>query len=61
MVVLIGMIISVPLGIASAIYITDMKGRSTLLKYEDHGISPDIPLNNQSDWIEQVVGIIRKK
>ena len=27
MVVLIGMIISVPLGIASAIYITDMKGR----------------------------------
>lgn len=43
------------------VYLTDMKGRSTLLKYEDHGISPDIPLNNQSDWIEQVVGIIRKK
>lgn len=43
------------------IYLTDMKGKASLLKYEDHGISPDIFLNDQSDWVEQVVGIIKKK
>ena len=43
------------------VYLTDMKGKSSLLQYEDYGISPDISLNDQSDWIEQVVGIIKKK
>ena len=43
------------------IYLTDMKGKASLLQYEDHGIRPDISLNDQSDWIEQVVGIIKKK
>ena len=43
------------------IYLTDMKGKASLLQYEDYGISPDITLHDHSDWIEQVVDIIRKK
>lgn len=43
------------------IYPTDMKGSEKLLQYEDYGIRPDIILNDDSNWIEQVVELIRKK
>lgn len=43
------------------IYITDMKGTARLLEYEDGGIEPDIILNGDTSWIEQVVELIRKK
>ena len=31
-----------------------------MLKYEDVGINPDISLNEDSNWIEQAIKIIRK-
>ena len=41
------------------IYPTDMRGGSKkLLKYEDKGIIPSVLLNEDADWIEQVVKII---
>jgi C-terminal processing protease CtpA/Prc len=43
------------------IYPTDMKGSKKHLQYEDYGINPDIFLKDDTDWIEQVVAIIRKK
>ena len=43
------------------IYPTDMNDNAKLLQYEDYGISPDIILRNDKDWIEQVVEIIRKE
>lgn len=43
------------------IYPTDMKGRPKFLQYEDRGINPEIVLKNETDWIEQVVQIIREK
>jgi hypothetical protein len=43
-----------------AIYPTDMKGPRKLLQYEDQGIQPDIYLNGESDWLEQVLRIIKK-
>ena len=42
------------------IYVTDMKNPARLLKYEDVGINPDISLNEDSNWIEQAIKIIRK-
>ncbi len=42
------------------IYLTDMNNGSSLLKYEDVGISPDIVLRNDIDWIGQVLAIIMK-
>jgi hypothetical protein len=41
-------------------YPTDLKGAAKLLQFEDQGIQPDIILNGDSDWIEQVVEIINK-
>lgn len=43
------------------IYPTDMKGSPKLLQYEDYGINPDTVLSDDTNWIEQVVEIIRKK
>lgn len=44
------------------IYPTDMYGGSLdLLKYEDYGIKPDIYLHDNSDWIRQVLDIIKKR
>lgn len=43
------------------IYPTDMKGSVKLLQYEDYGIRPDNILNEDSNWINQVVELIRKK
>lgn len=40
---------------------TDMRGKAKHLKYEDVGITPDVFLNDQSDWIEQVVEVIKKR
>lgn len=40
---------------------TDMRGKAKHLQYEDVGITPDIFLNDQSNWIEQVVEVIKKK
>lgn len=40
------------------IYITDMKGSSGRLKYEDVGIDAEIPLDNGSDWIEQILKLL---
>ena len=42
------------------IYPTDMRGNARLLKYEDHGIQPAIILNNDEDWIKQVIRVIDK-
>lgn len=45
-----------------SIYPTDMKGGpKRILKYEDNGITPSVLLNEEADWIEQVVKIIVKK
>jgi hypothetical protein len=41
-------------------YPTDMRDSGNYLEYEDEGIKPDIVLNQESDWIEQVVTRIRK-
>lgn len=43
------------------IYPTGVKGRGNLLQYEDYGIKPGIILQNDSNWIDQIVEIIRKK
>lgn len=43
------------------IYITDMKDRGNYLKYESIGIAPDSILQNNQDWIEQVVRKIENK
>lgn len=43
------------------IYPTDMKGNKKLLQYENYGIIPDISLNQNSDWIGQVIKIIQEK
>lgn len=42
------------------VYVTDMKNPAKLLKYEDVGIKPDIFLDGDSNWIEQVIKIIRE-
>ena len=43
------------------IYPTDMKSRRKFLQYEDYGIKPDIILNDDRNWIEQVVDVTRTK
>jgi len=43
------------------IYPTDMNNGSSLLQYEDYGIKPDIILTDDSDWIKQVVEVLRRK
>lgn len=43
-----------------SIYITDMKGKAEHLLYEDHGINPDISLDENTDWIEQIITRVRK-
>jgi Peptidase family S41 len=43
------------------IYLTDMNNGAALLQYEDYGIKPDIILTEDSDWIKQVVGVLRRK
>lgn len=50
---------SVSLG-AYKLYITDMKGSPRDLAYEDQGITPDITLQPDSNWIQQVVDIIKR-
>lgn len=40
------------------LYITDMKGTARDLRFEDVGVSPDIALEPDSDWLEQVKKII---
>ena len=41
------------------VYPTDMRGKAKHLQYEDVGITPDIFLNDQSNWIDQVIEIIK--
>lgn len=43
------------------IHPTDMKGRKKHMQYEDYGINPTIILRDNTNWIEQVVEIIKKK
>ncbi|MBG9374612.1 hypothetical protein I5907_00070 [Panacibacter sp. DH6] len=43
------------------LYLTDMNNGATLLQYEDYGIQPDILLQNDKDWLDQVLEIIRGK
>lgn len=43
------------------IYITDLKGERSFLEYEDHGIEPQIELHNESDWVSQVMALIRNR
>ncbi|GGF28661.1 S41 family peptidase [Flavobacterium limi] len=42
------------------IYPTDMKGDEKFLQYEDYGITPDIVLRTDIDWIEQVIEVVQK-
>lgn len=37
---------------------TDMRDNAQYLPYENHGVTPDHILNNQSDWVKQVVKMI---
>lgn len=43
------------------IYPTDMNDNAKLLKYEDFGITPDIILRDDSNWIDQLIEMIKKK
>ncbi len=43
------------------IYPTDMNDHAKMLPYEDYGISPDIVLKDDRNWIEQVTDIIRNR
>lgn len=43
-----------------SIYITDMKGKDEHLLYEDSGINPDINLDENADWVEQIVNLMQK-
>jgi C-terminal processing protease CtpA/Prc len=36
------------------VMVTDMKDQGHYLRYEDKGVNPDITLNNEADWIEQI-------
>ncbi|MCC8424481.1 S41 family peptidase [Mucilaginibacter sp. UR6-11] len=40
------------------IYTTDMKDPANYLRYEEIGVKPDIYLNNDKDWLEQVLTYI---
>jgi hypothetical protein len=40
------------------IYVTDLKGPSSLLRFENAGVQPDIYLNNSGDWIVKLLNII---
>jgi hypothetical protein len=42
------------------VYPTDMTGNANLLQYEDVGIRPDIFLDADSDWIDQLLTIINR-
>lgn len=42
------------------VYITDMRTKRIHLLYEDKGIEPDISLDNNSDWLQQVMAIIEE-
>jgi len=46
---------------AFEISITDMNGNKRLIPYENYGITPDITLTDDKDWIDQTIEIIRKK
>jgi hypothetical protein len=37
------------------LYVSDMKDKRNLLRYEDIGITPDIPLSASRDWLEQIM------
>lgn len=43
------------------VYITDMRNKREHLNYEDAGINPDIFLDNNREWMEQVLEIVEKK
>lgn len=43
------------------VYVTDMKGKNEYLRYEDHGIAPDITLTDASSWIDQVIEVMQRK
>jgi hypothetical protein len=40
---------------------TDMRDHASLLQYENYGITPENILNNQSDWVSQVLKLINDK
>lgn len=40
---------------------TDMRDNGQYLPYENYGVAPDTMLNNQSDWVRQVVQVIAQK
>ena len=46
---------------AFQVFITDMPGPKWLIPYENYGITPDIILTDDKDWVEQTIEIIRKK
>jgi len=43
------------------LYITDMPDYGNYVRYEDIGITPDVFLKPEEDWVGQVVAIIKKK
>jgi hypothetical protein len=38
-----------------------MKGDKRLIPYENYGVSPDIVLKDDRDWVDQTLEIMRKK
>lgn len=43
------------------VYLTDMNNGSSLLQYEDYGITPNTILRTDKDWVDQVLAIIARK
>ncbi|MBS1592597.1 MAG: hypothetical protein JST07_10885 [Bacteroidetes bacterium] len=46
---------------AFEVYVTDMKGDKRLVPYENYGITPDMILSDDKDWIDQTIELIRRK
>ena len=44
---------------AFEVYITDLRSRNRLMRYEVFGVDPDILLGVDRDWIEQAIALIR--
>ena len=44
---------------AFEVYITDLRSRKRLMRYEVFGVDPDILLGVDRDWIEQAIALIR--
>lgn len=44
-----------------SLYITDMRDNNHYLPYEEKGVEPDIELDQEKQWLQQVLELIEKK